>query len=360
MPVENHRNHPDVHQPWAEWSEEQTLHIVGVYNNPFRWRTRRELFNDWKRHMRATVNVKLYVVEMAYGDRPFEVTDPATFPGDIQLRSDQELWYKENLINIGVSRFPPNWRYGGYSDGDFTFTRYDWPLEAIHMLQHHAFVQLFSSYSDLTDETSTSWTGHRPYRINSSFAWNYTHPATFLENKTSAVKGLDPYYGLTIPMSKTFPFGFPPGAPGGAWAWTRSAFDTVGGMLDSCLLGSGDWHMALGLIQESSARLETLHTGNAYNKCILDWQKRAKRIEKNIGCIDNFAVHHYHGSHKSRGYGDRWQILVNHDFDPSADAHKDWQGAWRLSGNKPAMRDDIRRYFIERMEDQSGDQKPIV
>ena len=36
--------HPGIHPPWPDWSEDQTLHLVGVYNNPFRWRKRRELF----------------------------------------------------------------------------------------------------------------------------------------------------------------------------------------------------------------------------------------------------------------------------------------------------------------------------
>src|SRR5882672_8609085 len=97
--------HQHLHKPWSEWSEDETLHIVGVYNNPFRWRKRRELFDDWRRHMMAAPNVKLYVVELAYGDRPFEITDPARNRNDIQLRTDCEMWHKENLINIGIQRF---------------------------------------------------------------------------------------------------------------------------------------------------------------------------------------------------------------------------------------------------------------
>ena len=90
----------------------------------------------------------------------------------MQLRTDSNLWIKECAINEGVRRFPAGWQYGGYVDGDFHFTRHDWALEAIHMLQHHSFVQLFSTYADLTGETATSYSGHRPYRMSTSFAWN--------------------------------------------------------------------------------------------------------------------------------------------------------------------------------------------
>jgi len=92
VPVEHFRNHPDIHQPWSEWSEDERIHIVGVYNNPFRWRKRRELFNDWRRHMMNSPNVELYVVELAYGNRPHEVTDPNQHANDIQLRTDCEMW----------------------------------------------------------------------------------------------------------------------------------------------------------------------------------------------------------------------------------------------------------------------------
>ena len=343
--------HPNVHAPWSQWSEDQTLHIVGVYSNPFRWRSRRQLFNDFVRHMRATPNVHLVVVELAYGDRPFEVSEP--FSGDVQLRTDCEMFHKENLINLGVRQFPPDWKYGGYSDGDFHFTRHDWALEAIHMLQHHEFVQLFSNYSDLTSATATSDTGHRVFRTNSSFAWNYLHQREFKAQKIAQQKS-DPYYGLELPTG-VFPFGFPPGAPGGAWAWRRAAFDSVGGMLETCVMGSADWWMAFGLIGQVTM-LRGDQTVRNYNDDIRNWQSRAKALTANIGCVDNFAVHGYHGASSSRAYGNRESILHDFKFDPRYDITKDWQGVYRWTGNKPGLRDRVRRYFIDRREDQPSPQ----
>ena len=362
-------HHPDIHRPWSEWSEEQTLHLVAVYSNPYRWRKRRELFNDFIRHMRNSPNVKLYVVELAYGDRPHEVTGED--PSDVQLRTDCELWHKENLINVGVSRFPPGWKYGGYSDGDFHFTRHDWALEAIHMLQHHHFVQLFNVYANLTGETATSWQGHRPFSMSASFAWNYLHQEEFLRIKKEQQQRWhknDSYYGLPLPkMEGAFPFKQMPGAPGGAWAWRRKAFDTVGGMLETCIVGGADWHMAFGLINTRVEERE-MKAGRPYVQKILEWQDRAAKLQWDpgksaIGCIDNFAVHHFHGSRMNRQYGDRWKLLVKHTFDPGPDLTKDWQGVLRWSGNKPGLRDDLRRYFITRNEDDPnlyGHEKPLA
>ncbi len=143
MPVEHLRQHPDVHQPFAKWSEEETLHVAVCYSNPFRWRTRRELANDCRRHLERSPNVKLYFGELAYGDRPFEVTDSSA--RDIQFRTTCELFHKENILNNIIKRFPPGWKYGAWCDADFHFTRHDWALETIHQLQHYDFVQPFSS-----------------------------------------------------------------------------------------------------------------------------------------------------------------------------------------------------------------------
>lgn len=324
------QNHPDVCQPWQDWSERQTLHVAVAYSNPFRFRARRELLNNFRRHMAQQPNVVLHVAELAYGDRPFEVTEPGN-PLDIQLRTQTELWHKENLLNLAISRFPADWKYGAWIDGDFTFTRHDWALEAVHLLQHHAFIQLFSSYSALSKD-------HRPHKLSPSFAYGFLNWQRGWRPKDRKVTDsyATPYWGAT----------------GGAWAFTRTALDTVGGMLDTCILGSADWNMAYGLARQKDSSLDKLRKPcPAYVRLVEQWQERATDLRSNIGCLDCHAVHHFHGDYKLRGYGDRWKMLASNQFDPTADIQRDWQGVWALSGNKPALRDDLRRYFISRNED---------
>ena len=115
--------HPDVPTPWRAWSEEQILHVAVAYSNPVRWASRRVLMNDFREHIRASANVVLHVGELAYGDRPFEVTGDD--PNDVILRTSHELWHKENILNLVVQRFPPDWRLGAVIDGDFHMTRRD-------------------------------------------------------------------------------------------------------------------------------------------------------------------------------------------------------------------------------------------
>jgi hypothetical protein len=359
--VEHNRQHPDAQQPWAEWSEEQTLHVAAAYSNPFRWRTRRELANDFRRHMLASPNVCLHVGELAYGERPHEVTDAAN-RFDVQLRTPAaEFFLKENVLNRVIASFPPDWKYGAWIDGDFHFTRHDWALEAIHQLQHYDFVQLFSSYSDLTG--GTYGTAHLPMRVTPSFAFNYVHngfqlPEGF-ENGGWKKRPVDvSYYGAAVAGRRGGV-----GATGGAWAFRRSAFDTVGGILDVCVLGHSDWHSAFGLVGEEAPDMHVNGYSAGYRNAILEWQRNAARLKKNIGYIDCFATHHFHGSKVRRGYASRDLILVKHQFDPLRDLKKDWQGLWQLSTDKPALRDAIRAYFISRQEDGTEldvSERPLV
>jgi hypothetical protein len=303
-------------RPDAPW-EGKKLHVALVYTNPRRWEARRRLFLDCRRHLEMFPEVEVHACEVAYGERPFEVTTSC----DLQLRTQHELWHKENMVNLCVRSFPADWEYGAAIDGDFQMTHIRWAEEAIQQLQHHPFVQLYSSLIYLSPS-------QRPHRMMPSFAWNWLNRRTVCRADQDS-----------------------PGAVGGAWAFTREAFDTVGGMLDTCICGSGDWHMAFGLAGRSSGTREIKATHPNYAAAIRAWQERAKALRQDIGCIDHLALHHWHGTLQSRGYGSRISILVENGFDPLTDVSYDSQGVLRLTGSKPQLRDDLRAYFRSRNED---------
>lgn len=331
-------HHPNVHAPWQDWSHDETLHVAVAYSNPFRWATRRHLLNDFRRHMSTFPNVKLHVGELAYGDRPFEVT--GEHENDIQFRTESELFHKENILNEVIRRFDPNWKYGAYIDADFTFTRYDWAIETIHKLQHHDWVQPFSTYTDLS---MRGHGGHRPTGATRSFACVYQENGCKVP---VCVKqgGWGPYDGTIWT---------PVGATGGCWAFRRDAFNRVGGLMEHCILGHGDWFMAFGLVTEPARGMHDTSYHPNYSGLIHAWQEKAKHCNRNIGFVDQHIVHHFHGSKKNRGYSSRDQILVRNQFDPHTDLRKNWQGIWELAGNKSALRDEIRDYFLARKEDDS-------
>ena len=70
------------------------FYVVAVMTNPERFNTRARLFREFMERMNK-YGVNLFVVEGAFGEREFEVTDPSN-PWHIQIRTESELWHKEN------------------------------------------------------------------------------------------------------------------------------------------------------------------------------------------------------------------------------------------------------------------------
>ena len=319
----------------------QDFYVISVITNPERFVKRPKLFKEYMDRM-AKYGAQLYVVEAVYGDRAFEVTD-SNNPRHIQLRTEYELWHKENLINIGISRLPPNWKYVAWIDGDIDFIRPDWIIETIHELQHHPVVQLFEDAIDLGPE-------HQILHTHKSFGYCYKNNIPKL--RTSIIQNIQPQmqYNSTNSTNSTTTTIGAYWHSGYAWAATRDAINTMGGLLDFAILGAGDHHMACCLIGEGSSSIPN-NVNEHYRKLVLSWQEHASRLHKNIGYVKGTIYHFWHGKKKDRKYTDRWQILINNNFDPLTFIHKDWQGLWILYPGHDKIRDQIRQYFQSRNED---------
>src|ERR1043165_3880210 len=104
------------------------LYVITPIFNSTRYRSRWRLYEDFAKHIYESGAV-LITVEAAFGSREFAVTQPDD-PYDIQLRTDSELWLKENMINIGFQRAAMlGANYIAWIDADSHFSRYDWADE---------------------------------------------------------------------------------------------------------------------------------------------------------------------------------------------------------------------------------------
>jgi hypothetical protein len=295
------------------------LYVVTVIFNQNRYASRYRLFEGFEKHCIDSGAIP-YTVEIALRDRHHEVTQHDN-PHHIQLRTESELWFKENGGNVGLSWLPNDFEYVAFVDADFLFTRADWATETLHMLQHYDAVQMYSNLTYLTSD-------FQPHNQMKGFAYLHCQ-------------------GEAVPKE----YGHR-GAVGGAWAFRRSALEKLGGLLDVCILGSGDWHMAFALAGRDDVHPEMKFDAiPQYVKAIQDWRERARDLRGNIGYVDSHAIHHWHGPLKNRGYSTRWRILTENHFDPYLDLARDWQGLLSLTKHKPKLRDDIRRYFRQRNED---------
>jgi len=268
----------------------------------------------------------VWVVELAYGGRPFEVTTEDN-PQHIQLRSDQEVWHKETMINIGIACLPTDWEYAAWIDADVAFVNANWVQETIQQLQHFCIVQMFHTAVDTDAEglLTNSFTGF---------------PAS-VQEEGLPLKGDDYYYYY----GKKGKF-----HPGYAWAIRREAWNTIGGLLDINIVGGGDHQMAFGLYGNIDKAIPFKST-TSYRHVLMAWQNSALMLNKNIGFVPGTLLHYWHGQKVNRGYFDRWKILADNKFDPILDIRRDWQGLWMLTGSKPNLRDDLIKYFRDRQED---------
>ena len=294
------------------------LHVVTAIANPIRWESRIRLYREFERHMLES-GVHLTTVECAYGDRPFELAgDPRV--NHVAVRARSLVWTKENLLNIGISRLPQDWKYVAWIDADIAFRRAGWAAETVHALQQYDVVQPWTDCYDLgpRDEHLQA---HRSFCKQ----WMDQQPV-----------GPGPYRFAH---------------PGYAWAATRGALEHLGGLVETAALGAADHHMALAL----AGKMEQSLPGGiepGYVRPIALWQARATaHIAGNIGCIPGTIEHSWHGAKTRRRYVDRWQVLVRHRFDPFTDLKRNIWGVFELAGNKPGLRRDIDAYMRGRDED---------
>ncbi len=298
----------------------KNFYVIAVISNPIRYESRVRLFKEFEQHMLDS-GVKLYTVEMAFGDREHRVTQPCN-ARHIQLRTIEELWNKENMINIGISRLPSDWEYVAWIDTDVSFTRKDWALEAVHQLQHYEIVQLWDTALDLGPTQEV-------IQHHKSFAACHLRGIAI---KTS----WDQYYTYAH--------------PGFGWAATRKAIDTTGGLLDKAILGAGDHHMAWALIGRAKETMPG-NIGKEYWDMVMTWQDRGLLLHKDVGYVPGTLLHYWHGKKRDRRYEDRWKIITRNKFNPLVDIKKDWQGVYQLDDSRIKLRDDIRQYFRSRNED---------
>jgi hypothetical protein len=302
------------------------LDVVAVVSNPCRYKSRTRLFADFAKRVEAA-GARLTIVEAAFGDRDHDITLPGN-PRHVQVRTSHELWHKENLINIGISRLSPDWKYVAWIDADVSFQRPDWVAETIEQLQHFHVVQMFSHAVDL---------GPQHEVIENHVGFGYSFVQRKPVNHGSETNGNKAYAMWH---------------PGFAWAARRSFIERTGGLMDWTLLGAADHMMACAMIGHP-VPIDGRVKADCPNFLRLaeEWGKHAATLNQDLGYVPGTLLHHFHGAKQNRKYQERWEVIWSNRYDPLADIKKDWQGLWQLSGNKPKLRDDLRQYFRQRNED---------
>ena len=217
---------------------EQKLHVIAVISNPCLFAKRYILMKEFiHRIEKEETNVELYIVELAYKDQKFIITDKHN-KKHLQLRTECPLWHKENMINLGVKYLlPKNWKAFAWIDADVEFENSTWASDTLKILNGcKDVVQIFSHAVDMSNDKRTM---------------SIFNSAGFQQTK-----------GLPVSYS-------PPNLwhPGFAWAITRKAYERIGGLYEYAILGSGDNIMMLSLMGLSSHAINNTST-DGYKKSV--------------------------------------------------------------------------------------------
>ncbi len=271
----------------------------------------------------------IYVVELALGEHGFEVTDPDN-PRHLQIRTHTGVpWIKENLINLGIRKLiPQDAKYVAWVDGDITFMNPNWVQDTLRELQHAPVLQMFSECIDIgpSSQAVPGERGQDDY-IRESFGKVHVH-----KNRI-----WNPNEGYTKEHC------------GFAWA-ARLSFlkmlDHFNPLIDYSVVGSADWQMACCF----SGHFEKAYHGNIHSAYRARIESLFKKCELHLGhdlsYIPGLITHGWHGNKKNRKYISRWQMLIDHKFDPDVDLVYREDGLLHFSGrNKPlelALRDHSR------------------
>jgi hypothetical protein len=305
-----------------------SLNVITARFNPLSWDTPHRLYREWVEHMLDS-GANLTVCELQYGDRPFICKMPHI--NHIGVRAETFCWNKENLLNLAYKSLPKEVQYICWEDSDIRHRNSDWVQETVEALQHYRIVQPWTQCLDMgpNDEVIS---------VHRSFGDLYLHgELVTLEDSHLGWQCTDGAYQY--------------GHPGFSWACRRELLDQAGGLLEVALMGSADYHMALGVLGIAEASL-LQHVSDSYRNHILAWQQRASRVVKGrLGAVKGTIEHNFHGHKHNRQYLRRWDMFVKYAFDPATDIQYNTDGVIEWAGNKPQLEEDWREHMQARDED---------
>ena len=299
---------------------ESHLHVIIVISNPCLYAKRYILLKEFIHRIEKEESlVKLYIVEMIYPGQKYIITNYKT-KNHLQLYCDTPLWHKENMINLGVKQLlPPDWRAFAWVDADIEFESTTWALDTLKILNgSRDVIQLFSHSIDMDSSK-------RNLNIFNSFGYS------FAKEKQYTTRGLDYWH------------------PGYAWAITRKAYNSIGGLYEFGVLGSGDNIMAMSFINKVE-KMTNQNYSSEYNQSMLDFQEKASKLR--LGYTPGVIRHHYHGTKQNRQYTERWKILIQHKYNPKKDISHSIEGVLNPSKSfSQEFKKSIIDYFSQRKED---------
>ena len=269
---------------------EDKLHVIAVMFNPSmlpltehpskyskEYELRYKLFKEFVGRMeRDEPHVIVYLVELAYGDCEFVVTDSEN-SRHLQLRTEIPLWHRENLVNLGVKHLlPVDWKAMAWIDADLEFENPSWARDTlkilngtrdiVHLYSHCQFIENECIYeSSSCKHVFTSF----GFNHEKSHKWVKPHPQNILQH---------------------WSHGF-------AMACTRQMYDAIDGLSDFPPLGTSMLFLVSCFNDIAFERIQNKHSIYFKHKlCLAEIRDQIQKHNLKLGYVPGTILHHFHGT----------------------------------------------------------------
>ena len=288
--------------------------------------------------------VHCLVVEVAFGNNDFVITDHENV---IQIRTDDVLWHKERLLNIGIKQLlADGYRKIAWLDGDITFAEDDWPLEVANRLEHANLCQVFETIAVQAYESGPPMVAPSSVKYFRDFDRLYMQPS---RRGPSLLKGR--LLG---------------GQSGFGWAVRAEVFEKSL-LFENAVVGGGDKLMYISSLASdfsderflslTQSKFACKHCGHKnrseiYREQFHNWAQQWKAaVDGKVDYARLQISDMFHGKRSDRGYMTRHDILYRHNYDPSVDLISDGDGCLSWAEGRDQLKAEVEGYFMSRRED---------
>ena len=322
---------------------EEEFAVVSCFFNPSNSERRRRNFRAFLTHMEQS-GVRCLVVELAFGSEPFHFGSHDTV---IKVRSDDVLWHKERLLNLGIRQLlSEGVRKIAWLDGDITFNNTAWASEICRRLDSANLCQVFDAVYIQSHETGRPMVAPSAVEYYQDFDQLFSQsPMRFKNILRGILKG---------------------GQSGFGWAAKAEVLEQVQ-LFEHAVVGGGDKLILAAsladdvcderLVELTHSRYRCKACGyrnrsEAFSASLMDWARQwSAAVDQSVDYARVQIKDMYHGQRSDRGYSDRHDILHSHQFDPGSDLVDSPTGCLQWAPGKKQLRVEVESYFLSRRED---------
>ncbi len=310
---------------------------ITVFFNPCGYKSRHENMKRCLANLKKQ-GLKIILVELAFTDNSFEFSVDYT-DKVIQLRSDDIMWQKEALINIGIKNLPESCDKVVWFDADIIFSNETWMEKTSQLLEKYHIVQPFEDLIRLPKNE-----GQFEYQnLHKKIEGIITFPKSI--SLYGSAKAITQNGGKSLTKSYLHH-----GLTGYAWAARKETIASIG-LYDACILGSSDHIFVHGIYGVSQENFYEDISPDFFNNQ-KEWMQDAHSIiGGSVSYTPGTLYHLWHGARENRRYEEWPKIWKKYAFSPETDIRKNTDGVWEWASKKSGLHAWIRDYFWFRKED---------